>query len=47
VTLRETVQYQPASHYWLIQAVEAAIFLGAAAVFVTIAVLAVTKRRAV
>jgi hypothetical protein len=47
MTLRETVQYQPASHYWLIQAVEAAIFIGAAAALVTIAVLAVTRRRAV
>lgn len=47
VTLHETVRMQPASHFWLIQAVEAAIFLGAAAVLVTMAVLAVTKRRAV
>jgi hypothetical protein len=47
VTLHETVRVQPASHFWLMQAVESAIFLGAAAVLVTIAVLAVTKRRAV
>lgn len=47
VTLHETVRVQPASHFWLIQAVEAGIFLGAAAVLVTIAVIAVTRRRAV
>jgi hypothetical protein len=47
ITLRETVRMQPASHFWLTQAVEAAIFVGAAAALVTIAVLAVTRRRAV
>jgi hypothetical protein len=47
VTLHETVRVQPASHFWLMQSVEAAIFLGAAAVLVTVAVLAVTKRRSV
>ena len=47
VTLHETVRVQPALHFWLIQLVEAAIFVGGAAVLVTIAVLAVTRRRAV
>jgi hypothetical protein len=47
ITLHETVRMQPASHFWLTQTIETAIFIGAAAVFVTIAVFAVTKRRAV
>jgi hypothetical protein len=47
ITLHETVRMQPASHFWLTQAVEAAIFFGAAAALVTIAVLAITRRRAV
>ena len=45
LTIRDTVTYQPASHFWFIQAVESAIFLGLAVLFVTAAVLAVTRRR--
>jgi hypothetical protein len=43
--LRAVTQYQPASHFWLLQAVESAIFLLAAAALVAAAVLAVTRRR--
>ena len=45
VTLHETVRYQPASHFWWVQATEAAIFLAIAAVLVTVAVVAVARRR--
>jgi hypothetical protein len=45
INLHETVTYQPAGHFWLVQAVETAIFAGAAAVLITVAVLAVTRRR--
>jgi hypothetical protein len=43
--VRETVSYQPPSHFWIIQSVESAIFLAAAAVLVAIAILAVLRRR--
>lgn len=43
--IRDSVTYQPASHFWFIQTVESAIFLGLAVLFVTAAVLAVTRRR--
>jgi hypothetical protein len=45
LTLDGTVRYQPASHFWLLQAVESAIFIGLAALLVTVTVLAVTRRR--
>jgi hypothetical protein len=44
-SLHETFRYQPASHFWLIQTVESAIFLAVAALLVTAAILAVTRRR--
>jgi hypothetical protein len=44
-TVHETVRYQPASHFWLIQSVESVIFLAAAGLLVTVAILAVTRRR--
>jgi hypothetical protein len=45
LNLRTDVQYQPASHFWIIQTVESVLFLGLAAVLVAVAVLAVTRRR--
>jgi hypothetical protein len=39
------IRYQPATHFWLIQTVESAIFLALAALLVTAAVLAVTRHR--
>jgi ABC-type transport system involved in multi-copper enzyme maturation permease subunit len=45
MTLHQKATYQPASHFWLIQAIESAIFVGLAALLVTAAVLAVTRRR--
>jgi hypothetical protein len=45
LNLREKITYHPASHFWLIQAVESAIFLGLAAVLVIAAILAVTRHR--
>ena len=45
VSLHETVRYQPASHFWWVQATEAAIFLAIAAALVAVAVIAVTRRR--
>lgn len=46
VSLYETVRYQPASHFWWVQATEATIFLAVAAALVAVAVVAVTRRRA-
>jgi hypothetical protein len=43
--LRETLRYQPASHFWLIQTVESAMFLAVTAVLVAATILAVTRRR--
>jgi ABC-type transport system involved in multi-copper enzyme maturation permease subunit len=45
LTVHGTIRYQPASHFWLIQTVESAIFLAVAALLITAAVLAVTRRR--
>jgi hypothetical protein len=45
LSLHEKLAYQPASHFWLIQTVESAIFLTIAALLVTAAVYAVTRRR--
>ncbi|MDX6203443.1 MAG: hypothetical protein QOF82_2672 [Frankiales bacterium] len=45
LSLHETISYQPASHFWLLQTVESAVFLVLAALLVTAAVLAVTHRR--
>jgi hypothetical protein len=45
LSLHMKISYQPVSHFWWIQSVESAIFLVAAAALVTIAVLAVTRRR--
>ncbi|MDX6207548.1 MAG: hypothetical protein QOF39_3605 [Frankiales bacterium] len=46
-TVHETVLYHPSSHFWLLQAVESTLFLGLAAVLVTVAVLVVTGRHPV
>ena len=46
-TVHETVLYQPASHFWLLQAVESTLFVALAAALVTVAILAVTKRHPV
>jgi hypothetical protein len=40
------VHCRPASHFWLVQLVESALFLGLAALLVLAAVLAVTGRPA-
>jgi hypothetical protein len=45
LSLHGTIRYQPASHFWLIQTVESTIFLAGAALLVTAAILAVTRRR--
>lgn len=45
VSLYATVRYQPASHFWIIQTIESAIFVGLTALLVTAAILAVNRRR--
>ena len=45
LSLHERITYQPASHFWLIQTVESLIFIGLAALLVTVAILAVTRHR--
>ncbi len=45
LSLHETITYQPASHFWLIQIVESAIFVGLAALLVTAAITFVARRR--
>ena len=45
LSLHENIRYQPASHFWLVQTVESAIFLTLTAMLVTAAVLAITRRR--
>ena len=45
LSLHEKITYQPASHFWLIQTVESAIFFTVAALLVTATVYAVTRRR--
>jgi hypothetical protein len=45
LSLHASIAYQPASHFWVIQAIEAAIFVGLAGLFVAIAILCVTRRR--
>ncbi|MEP7019755.1 MAG: ABC transporter permease subunit [Pseudonocardiales bacterium] len=43
---REVTTYQPAGHFWRIQAVEALAFAGLGALLAAVAVLGVTRRRA-
>lgn len=43
--LSGTVHYQPESHFWLLQLVESALFLGLAAILLVAAVVAVQRRR--
>jgi hypothetical protein len=45
VDIVERISYQPASHFWYVQAVESLLFAGVAAALVTLAILAVTRRR--
>jgi hypothetical protein len=45
LSLRATVSYQPAGHFWLIQTIESAIFLGLAALLIAVAVIAVNRHR--
>ncbi|MGI8614176.1 MAG: hypothetical protein ACR2KL_09605 [Nocardioidaceae bacterium] len=45
ISLHATVRYQPASHFWIIQTIESAIFVGLTALLVTVAILAVNRRR--
>jgi hypothetical protein len=47
LSLQETISYQPASHFWLVQAAESAIFLGISALLVAAAVLAVARHRSI
>lgn len=44
LSLHQTITYQPASHFWLIQIIESAIYIGAAAALVTVALLTVARR---
>lgn len=44
-SLRAVTDYQPASHFWYLQAVESLIFVAVAAVLVGVALLAVSRRR--
>lgn len=46
-TVHESVVYQPASHFWVLQAVESTLFVALAGILVTVAVLAVTKRHTI
>jgi len=43
--LHATLRYQPASHFWLLQSVESALFLALSAALIGIAILAVTRHR--
>jgi hypothetical protein len=45
LSLHETINYQPASHFWLIQAVESLIFAILAALLATAGVTAILRRR--
>jgi hypothetical protein len=45
VDIVERISYQPAAHFWYVQAVESLLFAGVAAALVTLAILAVTRRR--
>jgi hypothetical protein len=45
LALRETISYQSASHFWLVQAIESVAFVGLAGLIVTVAVLAVNRHR--
>ena len=47
LSLRATTSFQPASHFWAIQAVELAVFAALAAMLAGLAVLLVASRRAV
>ncbi|MGX7677882.1 ABC transporter permease [Jatrophihabitans sp. DSM 45814] len=46
LSIQATATYQPTGHFWLIQTVESAIFLGLAALLVTATLLAVKRHRA-
>jgi hypothetical protein len=45
LNLHATTTYQPAGHFWLIQSIESTIFLGLAALLITISILAVARHR--
>ena len=47
LSLHEKITYQPETHFWLVQAVESALFLLAAGLLVAAAIFAVTRRRPV
>ena len=47
LTLHEKITYLPETHFWLVQAVESALFLLAAGLLVAAAIFAVTRRRPV
>ncbi len=47
LSLHEKITYQPASHFWLVQTVESALFLLVAGLLVAAAIFAVTRRRPV
>lgn len=45
LSLHETISYQPASHFWIVQLVESSVFVFVAGLLVTVAVLAILRRR--
>lgn len=45
LSLRETVSYQPASHFWLVQGVETGLFVLVALALAALAILTVARRR--
>jgi hypothetical protein len=45
LSLQAKIRYQPASHFWIVQTVESAIFIGLTALLVTVAVVAVARHR--
>jgi hypothetical protein len=45
LSLRATATYQPTGHFWIIQSIESAIFLGVAGVLILVAMIAVNRHR--
>lgn len=47
ISIRERISYQPASHFWIVQTVEGAIFLAVAILLIAVAILTVARRHTV